>query len=123
MNKILSNSITAGLLWGIIGGALLLLMKQLSHNGLIGILPYPFILIAALVTFKPPAEKKFLTFFKIGLYTFMVMTLILYLEIMFVERPELVSMPLLGQMWRLGMMLLIGSASSATLTYLILLKR
>lgn len=123
MNKILNNSITASLLWGVIGGALLILIKQLSRNGLLGMLPYVFILILALVTLKSPAEKKFFTFFMTGLLTFLVMTVILYAEIIFIENPAVINMPLLGHAWRLGVILLIGSASSATLTYLILLKR
>ena len=120
MNKILSKSLTAGLLWGIIGGVLLILMERFSQRGPIVMLLYPLILISALSTFKPPGEKNIITYFKAGLYTFMVMTLVLYLEIIFIENPDAAGMPVIGHVWPIAVMLLIGSLSSFILSFLIL---
>ena len=72
MNKILNKSLAAGLLWGITGGVLLILSSHLFSKGYYVILVYALILIAALSTFKPPGEKNIITYFKAGLYTFMV---------------------------------------------------
>ena len=58
-----------------------------------------------------------------GLSTFMVMTVILYLQMNLFDSSIVPGMSFTGHVWRLGMMLLIGSASSAILTYLILLKQ
>ncbi|HLG35229.1 MAG TPA: hypothetical protein VI757_10140 [Bacteroidia bacterium] len=118
-----TKPITSGLFWGIAGGLLLILTIKLTHIGWYEIVPYPIVLIVALMTFKPEDKKNIRVFFLAGFFTFIIMTLVLYIEIITIENPPALLEPLWGHLWRLGLMAAIGAVSSFILTFLILFFR
>ena len=120
---IFRTSLTTGLCWGIIGGLAMVLMQKLSHNGLLGILPYFLFLIISVLTVRlTDSDNKYRKIFFTALLTFMIMSLALYVYILFVLNPSIQEMSLSGHLWRLGAMLGIGAISSGLLTFLVTRK-
>ena len=108
-----------GLYWGILGGIVLILSFYLTYNLLFQILPYPLILIGALITVKYTctSPKIFRALFIAGLIAFLVMSFILYIYIAFYENPHS-GISFIGHLWRFGLLLGMGSASSFLLSLL-----
>jgi hypothetical protein len=123
MNKILNKPITAGLLWGMVGGIVLVLSWDFLGKGYYVMLAWPFTLILALITFKSSSGRNLMEYFKTGLLAFITMTLILYLEIIFFENPAAAGMPLFGHMWRIGLLLAIGILTSFVLSFFVLIVK
>ena len=117
-NHILKQPFVIGLYWGIAGGILLILLSFFTYNFLVQILPYPVILIGALLTVKYTCTAKiFRSLFNAGLISFMIMSLILYIYILRYNNPNS-GISFTGHLWRFGVVLAIGSASSLLLSFL-----
>ena len=108
-----TNITLTGLFWGVIGGVSLIVATRFTSNGLLQISPYPFLLIAAILTiafsdrYKITLGKLFIT----GFLTFMIMTLFLYLYIICFVNPNS-GIDLIGHLWRIAMMIGIGVFAS-----------
>jgi hypothetical protein len=114
----LSKPAPAGLLWGLIGGVTLIIVTLLSAQGLIQIVPYPFILIGAILTIKYTnnANKIFTNSFIAGLLAFIIMSLILYVYIITYANPH-AGIPLRGHLWRIGLIVGLGMISSFMISF------
>ena len=125
IQSFLKKPVLAGLIWGTIGGISLILMTLISTNGLVQISPYPFILIAAILTTKynRPQGNVFNRLFVTGLFAFVIMSLILYVYIFTFINPGS-GYPLnwrisfLNDLWRFGFTIIIGTMSSMLLSFL-----
>ena len=82
IQSFLKKPVSVGLIWGAIGGISLIIMTLISTNGLIHISPYPFILIAAILTMKynRPQGNVFNQLFVTGLFAFVIMSLVTFLS-------------------------------------------
>ena len=115
----LIRPVSASLFWGLIGGLSLIAITFLSTKGLIQILPYPIILIAAILflKFNDVSEKVFIRMLLTGLSIFVIMSIILVIYIqVFVNRNFDISLK--GYLWRLGFVIGIGFISSLLLSVL-----
>ena len=115
----LKKPVSIGLVWGAIGGILLIVMTLISTYGLVQISPYPLILIAAILTMKynRPQRNVFNQLFVTGLFAFVIMSLILYVYIVTFINPGS-GISFLGHLWRFGVIIGIGSISSWLLSFL-----
>lgn len=107
---------------GTIGGMLLIISSRFFDNGYYEILPYPIILILTFILFKPQEAKKFVQLFITGTLTFLTMSCISYLQIIFVENPN-VEISSFGHLWRIGMILGMGMLSSLILSSFFMLRK
>jgi hypothetical protein len=108
------NSITfTGLFWGIIGGFALIYATKLTTNGPLQITPYPFLLIAAILTiaFTQKSTASLNKLFKTGLITFTVMSLFLYVFVISFINPNS-GISILGHLWRIALIFAVGTISS-----------
>lgn len=119
IQSFLKKPVSAGLIWGVIGGISLIIMTLVSTNGLIQIFPYPIILIAAVLTIKysKPQNHVFNKLFFAGFFAFVIMSLILYIYILTFINPR-GGISFLGHLWRFGFIIGIGSLSSLLLSFL-----
>ena len=120
IQSFLKKPVSAGLIWGVIGGVSLIIMTLVSTNGLIQIFPYPIILIAAVLTIKysKPQNHAFTKLFIAGFFAFVIMSLILYIYILTFINPGS-GISFLGHLWRFGFIIGIGSISSLLLSFLV----
>jgi fucose permease len=113
----LIRPITASLFWGFIGGLSLIGITFLTNKGFIQILPYPIILINAILflKFNDTSDKAFTRMLFTGLAIFVFMSLVLsfYVQI-FVNATF--NITLAGELWRLGAIVAIGFVSSLLLS-------
>ncbi len=115
-----TNTTWTGFFWGIIGGVSLIVTTRFIRNGPLSISPYPFLLIASILTIalshksKISLSKLFIT----GLLTFIIMTLFLYLYLIKFVNPNS-GIDMLGHLWRLGLMLGIGIISSLLVSVIV----
>ena len=109
-----------GLIWGVIGGISLIVATRLTTNGILQISPYPFLLIAAILTIALSNKSKiaFNKLFITGFLTFITMTLFLYLYILNFVNPNL-GIDTLGHLWRLGTMIGVGIISSLLVSVIV----
>lgn len=115
------KSITwTGLFWGIVGGVSLIFATTLTTNGPLHLTPYPFLLIAAILTIALSDKSNISTnkLFKTGLITFMTMTLFLYVFIIAFINPNS-GITIFGHLWRLALMLGIGIISSYFVAFIV----
>ena len=75
----LFKPIPASIFWGVSGGLSLILVSLISNKGLIQIIPYPLILISAILFLKYSGtpNKIFYKMFMTGFLTFIIMSIIL----------------------------------------------
>ena len=108
-----ASSTLTGIFWGVLGGISLIVVTQLTTNGPLQISPYPFLLIAAILTiaFSDKSKITLSKLFITGLLTFVIMTLFLYLYIINFVNPNS-GINAVGHLWRLGLMIGIGVLSS-----------
>lgn len=125
IQSFLKKPVSAGIIWGTIGGISLIVMTLISTNGLVQISPYPVILIAAILTMKynRPQGNVFNQLFVTGLFTFVTMSLILYVYILtFINPgsgyPTNWRISFLNHLWRFGFIIIIGTISSMLLSFL-----
>ena len=119
IQSFLKKPVPTGLIWGIIGGISLIILTSVSTNGLIQIVPYPIILIAAIMTMKysKPQNHVFIRLFSAGLFAFVIMSLFLYIYILTFINPG-AGISFMGHLWRFGFIIGIGSISSLLLSFL-----
>ncbi len=114
------NTTWLSVFWGAIGGVTLIITMQLTTNGPSHLLPYPIVLIVAILSsaIYNKASFSFSKLFKIGLFTFMIMTFFLYVFIVFYINPNS-GISFLGHFLRLTFMLLIGVLSSSIVSFIV----
>jgi hypothetical protein len=108
-----ANITLTSIFWGIVGGISLIVATRLTTNGPLQCSPYPFILIAAILTIAL-SEKSKITLrrlFIAGFNTFMIMSIMLYLFIIGIINPNS-SIDLGGHLWRIVFMIAAGIFSS-----------
>lgn len=115
----LAKPISAGLFWGLIGGLSLIAITFLSNKGLIQIIPYPFILIAASLSIKytNPSNKIFSRSFIAGLLTFILMSVILCVYVLAFVNASF-ELHFKGILWRLGLIAGIGIVCSFIISFI-----
>ena len=109
-----------GLFWGIIGSISLIVATHLTTNGPLQISPYPFLLIAAILTtaILDKTNIKLSKLFITGFLTYIIMTIALYFYIHNFVNPNS-SINVLGHLWRLGIMIGVGVASSLLVSVIV----
>ena len=115
-----TNTTWTGLFWGVIGGISLILATRLTTNGPLQISPYPFLLIAAILTVAL-SDKSQITLSKLfitGLLTYIIMTLSLYLYILNFVNPNS-AINISGHLYRLGIMIGVGILSSLLVSVIV----
>ena len=119
IQSFLKKPVSIGLLWGAIGGISLIVLTLVSRYGLVQLIPYPVILIGAVLTMKysKPQNHIFNKLFLTGLFAFVIMSLILYVYILTFINPG-AGIPFLGHLWRFGLIIGLGSISSLLLSFL-----
>ncbi len=103
---------------GLLGGGALIATVSLSTRGPLIYIPYAAIVLASAAYLRFERVQPFATRFGLSLGAFMVATILLYLFIGLFHAKTLFVISLLGHAWRLGLMLLIGSALSAAVAQL-----
>jgi len=103
---------------GLLGGAALIATVSVSTRGPLIYIPYAAIVVTSALYLRFERVQPFAMRFGLALGAFMVATLLLYLFIGFFHAKTLFVIPLLGHAWRLGLMLLMGSALSAAVAQL-----
>ena len=108
-----------GIFWGLIGGISLIIATILTTNGYLQIVPYFFILSAAVLTTKYIDKSKvtFLELFRSGLFAFVISSIFLYAYILTVVNPNS-GITFIGHMWRFGVIVGIGMISSSIISFL-----
>ena len=119
IQSFLKKPVSIGLIWGAIGGISLIVLTLVSRYGLVQLIPYPVILIGAVLTMKysNPQNHIFNKLFLTGFFAFVIMSLILYVYILTFINPG-AGISFLGHLWRFGLMIGIGSISSLLLSFL-----
>ena len=115
-----TNTTWTGLFWGVIGGISLILATRLTTNGPLQISPYPFLLIAAILTIAL-SDKSQITLSKLfitGFLTYIIMTLSLYLYILNFVNPNS-AINISGHLYRLGIMIGVGILSSLLVSVIV----
>ena len=115
-----TNTTWTGLFWGVIGGISLIVATRLTTNGPLQVSPYPFLLIAAILTIAL-SDKSHITLSKLfitGLLTYVIMTFSLYLYIQNFVNPNS-TINVLGHLWRIGIMMGVGIFSSLLISIIV----
>lgn len=110
---------SAGIFWGFIGGISLIIATALTTNGYLQIVPYFFILCAAILTTKYIDKSKvsFTSLFKSGLFAFVISSILLHAYILTVINSNS-GMTFIGHFWRIGAMVGIGIICSSIVSFL-----
>jgi hypothetical protein len=99
---------------GTLGGATLVLAQMFFVRGKYILIPYAILVIGTAVVLRTTRVTNFAARFGAGLGGFMLASIALYAYISLVEIPRLTghapAVSLLGHLWRLGFLLLIGAA-------------
>ena len=115
-----TNTTWTGLFWGVIGSISLIVATRLTTNGPLQVSPYPFLLIAAILTIAL-SDKSHITLSKLfitGLLTYIIMTFSLYLYIQNFVNPNS-TINVLGHLWRIGIMMGVGIFSSLLISIIV----
>ena len=115
----LFKPVLASIFWGVLGGLSLILVSLISNNGLIQILPYPFVLITAILFFKysETSNKVFYKMFMTGFLSFILMSIILAVYVQGFVNPVF-TFELNGLFFVLAAIVGIGSLSSLLISFL-----
>ena len=103
---------------GVLGGAALIATASLSTRGPLIYIPYAAIVLTSAAYLRFERVQPFAMRFTLALGVFMLATVLLYLFIGLFHAKTLLVISPLGHAWRLGLMLLIGSALSAAVAQL-----
>jgi hypothetical protein len=105
--------------WGLIGGVSLIIATIFSTNGYLQIVPYFFILYAAVLTTKYIYKSKvsFLAIFKSGLFAFVISSVVLYAYLLTVVNLNS-GITFVGHLWRFGIIVGMGIISSSIISFL-----
>ena len=120
LQSLLKSATATGTFWGIIGGIGLIIATKLNTSGPIPMLIYAPILIAAILSIKFSANSTatFKKLFITGLIAFVIMSLLLYLNIILVENPNN-GIAFTGHSWRLLFILALGIISSSVVSFFV----
>ena len=110
---------TTGIFWGVVGGFSLILATASTTNGYLQIVPYFFIVSAAVLTTKHiyGSTGSFSTLFTSGFFAFLVSSLLLYAYILTVINPG-AGITLSGHLWRFGVIAGLSIISSSILSFI-----
>jgi hypothetical protein len=103
---------------GLLGGGALITTVSITTKGPLVFIPYAAIVLVAGIYLRIERVQHFGRRFALALGSFMFATVLLYLFIGLVQAKSLFVISALGHAWRLGFMLVIGSALSAALAQL-----
>jgi len=98
---------------GVLGGSALIATTMLSSRGPLIVIPYAALVIVAALFLRAEVVQPLSRRFSVTLGAFMIATVILYLFIGIFAAHSLTTIPLMGHLWRLGVMLGIGAVLSA----------
>ena len=117
--NLFANPTTTGTFWGVIGGLSLIIATISTTNGYLQVVPYFFILCAAILTTKYVDKSKacFSELFKSGFFAFIVSSLFLYTFILTVINPNS-GISFIEHMWRLGVIVGLGIICSSIISFL-----
>jgi hypothetical protein len=108
--------------WGLTGGIALISMPFLTTNGYLQLLPYPIILMGAILTAKFAADnqsEKFNDSFKAGFIAFVIMSAIyICIGSLFINAMGVLSIA--GYMWRMAVVIALGAVSSILVSFLLM---
>lgn len=115
----LKRPLPISLLWGLVGGICLLLAFKLTTRGPYQVTPYPFILVAAILTYTllNKANRQFNKFFTVSFMTFIIMSAIYLAYIWTFINPG--PKPFIGIAVSIGLVIGIAAASSIILALLV----
>jgi hypothetical protein len=103
---------------GLLGGGALITTVWTTTRGPLVLVPYTVLVLVAAIYLRVERVQHFARRFSLVLGAFMFATVLLYLFIGLVAAKTLPVISPLGHAWRLGLMLLIGSALSAAVAQL-----
>lgn len=107
-----------GIFWGVLGGVSLIALPFFTTNGYLQIVPYFFILAAAVLTTKYVEKSKvrFLSMFKSGFFAFLVSTLLLYVYVAAFVNPHS-GISFVGHLWRWALVIGMGIIGSGFFSF------
>jgi hypothetical protein len=110
---------STGTFWGVIGGLSLIVATISTTNGYLQVVPYFFILCAAILTTKYVDKSKvnFTDLFKSGFFAFIISSLFLYAYIFTIVNPNS-EITFIGHMWRFGVIVGLGIICSSIISFL-----
>jgi hypothetical protein len=119
VENLFAKPTATGTCWGLIGGLSLIIATIFTTNGYLQVVPYFFILCAAILTTKYIDKSKvnFLDLFMSGFFAFIVSSLVLYAYIFTVVNPN-PGITFIGHMWRFGVIVGLGIISSSIISFL-----
>ena len=108
-----------GTFWGLIGGFFLIIATTLTTNGYLQMVPYFFILCAAVLTTKylNKSNVSFLHLFMSGLFAFTISSVLLSAYVLTVVNPNS-EITFIGHLWRFGVIVGMGMISSSIISFL-----
>ena len=109
----------SGVLWGIVGGLSLIIVPNFTTNGYLQIVPYFFILLAAILTTKyiNKTPTNFKRLFTSGFLAFVISSLVLYAYVSAVVNPTS-GITLVGHVWRFAVIIGLATVSSSIISFL-----
>jgi len=118
-DNLFAKPTTTGTFWGVIGGLSLIIATIITTNGYLQVVPYFFILCAAILTTKYVDKSKvsFTELFKSGFWAFIVSSLFLYIYVLTVVNPNS-GISFIGHMWRFGVIVGLGIIGSSVISFL-----
>ena len=118
LENIIAKPTAIGTFWGVIGGFSLIIATITTTNGYLQIVPYFFILCAAILTTKyvDKANVNFGDLFKSGFFAFFVSSLFLYTYILTVVNPNS-GISFIGHFWRFVILVGLGIVSSSFISF------
>ncbi len=119
IQSLFAKPTATGTFWGLIGGIFLIIATLLTTNGYLQIVPYFFILSAAVLTTKYIDRSKvgFVQLFKSGLFAFIISSLCIYVYVLTIVNPNS-AITLVGHIWRFGAIVGFGIVSSSIISFL-----
>ena len=118
-DNLFAKPTATGTFWGVIGGLSLIIASISTTNGYLQVVPYFFILCAAILTTKYVDKSKvsFTELFKSGFWAFIVSSLFLYVYVLTVVNPNS-GISFLGHMWRFGFIIGLGIIGSSVISFI-----
>ena len=119
IQSLFAKPTATGTFWGLIGGIFLIIATFLTTNGYLQIIPYFFILSAAVLTTKYIAKPtvSFVDLFKSGLFAFVISSIVLSAYILTVINPDS-TITFFGHLWRFGVIVGLGIISSSIISFI-----
>lgn len=120
IQNLFSKSTATGTFWGVIGGLSLIITTIATSNGYLQIVPYFFILCAAMLTTKYVDKSKvsFTSLLKSGFFAFTVSSFSLYAYLLVVVNPS-AEITFIGHAWRVGFIVGFGFIVSSIFSFLV----